>query len=39
MDRIVLKQLLAKFDVVNRDQNKFAINNEFDLDKIVDQRF
>ncbi len=38
-DQIVFRNLLAKFDIVNRDQNKFDINNEFDRDKIVDQRF
>ncbi len=39
LDRIVFCNLLAKFDVVNQDQNKFDINNEFDRDKIVDLRF
>ncbi len=39
IDRIVFWNLLAKFDVVNQDQNKFDINNEFNQDKIVDPRF
>jgi hypothetical protein len=32
-----LENLLAIFDILNPDQNKIDINNEFDQDKTVDQ--